>query len=92
VNRFLWGVEGVKEEGNDEFVGGLGGVCERVGSLMVVACDEGRIEVSGDKFGGVGCGIVVSNISARNSVENVRFASSATKYVSLAISKGGQQQ
>ncbi len=34
---------------------------------------------SGERFGGVGCGIVVSKISARRSVENVRLASSAMK-------------
>jgi len=76
VKRFLWGVEGVREVGNDiqEL---LGGVWERVGSLIVVECDEWSNVLSGDKFGGVGWGIVVSKISARRSVEKVRFASSA---------------
>lgn len=56
----------------------FGGVRDRVGSLTVVECDEGSNVGSGDRFGGVGCGIVVSKISDRSKVENVRFASSAT--------------
>lgn len=44
---------------------------------MVVECDEGSNVGSGDRLGGVGWGIVVSKISERNSVEKVRFASSA---------------
>jgi hypothetical protein len=56
---------------------GFGGVCERVGSCMVVLVEPEWIVLSGDRFGGVGCGIVESNISALSKVENVRFASSA---------------
>jgi hypothetical protein len=88
VKRFLCGVEGVKDIGNDELLELLGGVWERVGSWVVVECDAGRSELSGDKFGGVGCGIVVSKISARKSVENVRFASSAKRYVSPVTNSG----
>ncbi len=68
VKRFLWGVEGVKETGKEELVALLGGVCDLVGSLMVVECDEGR-PASGERFGGVGWGIVLSNISVRRSLE-----------------------
>jgi len=63
VKRFLCGVEGVKEAGSEELVVVVGGVCDRVGSLMVVECDEVSNVGSGDRFGGVGCGIVVSKIS-----------------------------
>ena len=52
-----------------------------MGSLMVVECDEGSSVGSGDRFSVVGCGIVVSNISERSKVENVRFASSAINWV-----------
>jgi hypothetical protein len=75
VNMFLCGVDGVMELGIGMFAALLGGVCERVGSLIVVECEV----VSGDRFGGVGCGICESYISPLNSVENVRFASSAIK-------------
>jgi hypothetical protein len=44
---------------------------------MVVECEEGRRVGSGERFGGVGCGIDVSKISERRSVEKVRFASSS---------------
>jgi hypothetical protein len=43
----------------------------------VVECDEGSKVESGERLGGVCCGMVVSKISDRRSVENVRFASSA---------------
>jgi hypothetical protein len=82
VKRFLCGVEGVKEAGSDVLVTLLGGVCDRVGSFIVVECDEGNKVVSGERLGGVACGIVVSKISERSNVENVRFASSAAKMVS----------
>lgn len=49
---------------------------------MVVECDEGSKVASGERFGGVGWGIVLSNISDRSNVENVRFASSAAKRIS----------
>lgn len=77
VKRFLWGVEGVRlAVGSDEEDPLTGGVLLD-GSLMVVECVEGGRVGSGDKVGGVGCGIVVSNSSDLNSVEKVRFASSA---------------
>jgi hypothetical protein len=44
----------------------------------VVECEVGSKVVSGERLGGVGCGIEVSNISVRNKLEYVRFASSAT--------------
>jgi hypothetical protein len=55
----------------------LGGVRDLVGSWLVVECEEGSKFVSGERFGGVACGIVVSKISERSRVEKVRFASSA---------------
>jgi hypothetical protein len=70
-------VEGVKETGSDVLEPLLGGVRDLVGSWLVVECEEGSKELSGERLGGVGCGIVVSNISERSRVENVRFASSA---------------
>ena len=85
VKRFLWGVEGVKERGRDVLDELVGGVCDRVGSFMVVECDEGSKIESGDRFGGVCCGIVVSKISERSNVENVRFASSAGHGVSRLL-------
>lgn len=78
MNRFLCGVEGVKEAGKG-VLEALGGVCDRVGSLIVVECEDGRRLWSGERFGGVACGIVESNNSERSRVENVRFASSAEK-------------
>jgi hypothetical protein len=75
--RFLWGVDGVKEAGRDVLEELLGGVFVRVGSWIVVECEEGNRVESGDRFGGVCCGMVVSKISDRSNVENVRFASSA---------------
>jgi hypothetical protein len=86
VKRFLWGVDGVNEVGNEVLDELLGGVCERVGSLIVVECDEGSNVVSGERFGGVGCGISEPKISPLRSVENVRFASSAEDSVSFVIS------
>ena len=77
MKRFLWGVEGVKEAGKGVLDALLGGVCDRVGSLMVVECEEGNRVESGERFGGVGCGMVLSKISERSRVEKVRFASSA---------------
>lgn len=66
------------EAGSEVFEELVGGVCPREGSLIVVECVELSEVGSGDRFGGVGCGIVPSNISERKSWENVRFASSAT--------------
>jgi hypothetical protein len=83
VKRFLCGVEGVKEVGKGGMEELLGGVRERVGSLMVVECEDGNNAGSGDKLGGVGCGIVLSKISARRRVEKVRFASSAIEHINL---------
>lgn len=60
-------------EDDDRFVGG---VLDLEGSFIVVEWVDVR---SGDRAGGVGCGIVVSNSSDRRRVENVRFASSATR-------------
>ncbi len=81
VKRFLWGVEGVKlADGSEDDPALAGGVLVRDGSLMVVECVEGGKVGSGDKVGGVGCGIVVSNSSDLNSVEKVRLASSAISH------------
>jgi hypothetical protein len=80
VKRFLWGVEGVNEAGSEVLVALLGGVCDRVGSFIVVECEEGSKVGSGERLGGVGCGMVVSKISERSNVENVLFASSAVKW------------
>lgn len=77
MKRFLWGVEGVMETGRDELEELLGGVCDRVGSFTVVECDVCSRLASGEWFGGVDWGIVLSNISARSNVEYVRFACSA---------------
>ena len=73
MKRFLWGVEGVRLAGSEEerFVGG---VLDLDGSLSMVEWAEVR---SGDRLGGVDCGMVVSNNSDRRRVEKVRFASSA---------------
>ena len=80
LKRFLWGVEGVRlAGGRDEEEPRVGGVC-RVDSLRLVGCAKVG---SGEKFGGVGCGIVLSNSSERKRVENVRFASSATKSMNM---------
>lgn len=38
--RFLCGVDGVKVLGREVFEELLGGVCDLVGSLIVVECDE----------------------------------------------------
>jgi hypothetical protein len=89
VKRFLWGVEGVRVTGNGVLEALLGGVCDRVGSLMVVECDEGN-PASGETFGGVGCGIVLSNISDRSNVENVRFASSAAAWLVTSLDIEGR--
>lgn len=51
VNMFLCGVEGVRDTGKAGPL--LGGVCDRVGSLIVVLCDECRAG-SGERLGGVG--------------------------------------
>ena len=82
VKRFLCGVDGVKEAGSEGFEALLGGVCDLVGSCIVVECDEGSSVGSGERLGGVGWGIVVSKISERSKVENVRFASSAMNVIS----------
>ena len=80
MKRFLWGVEGVRLAGGSEDDAALaGGVLVRDGSLIVVECVEGGNVGSGDKVGGVACGIVVSNNSDLRSVEKVRFASSAVQ-------------
>lgn len=71
-------MDGVKEAATGVLDALLGGVCDLVGSLIVVECDAGKRVGSGERVGGVGCGIVVSNISDRSNVENVLFASSAT--------------
>lgn len=76
VKRFLWGVEGVRLVGSDEDEKFVGGVLDLDGSLIVVEWVEVR---SGDRLGGVGCGIVLSNSSDRRRVEKVRFASSAAE-------------
>lgn len=55
----------------------MGGVLERVGSWIVVDSPDGGKVGSGERAGVVTCGIVVSKISERRRVENVRFASSA---------------
>jgi hypothetical protein len=89
VKRFLWGVDGVKEPGNDVLDELLGGVCDLVGSFMVVECEEESKVESGDRLGGVDCGIVVSKISDRSNVENVRFASSAGQEVSKLLATMG---
>lgn len=60
--------------GNDDDERFVGGVLDLEGSFTVVECVDVR---SGDRVGGVGCGIVVSNSSVRRRVENVRLASSA---------------
>ena len=78
----MCGVDGVNEAGNEGFEELLGGVCDRVGSLIVVECDEGSSVGSGERLGGVGWGIVVSKSSERSNVENVRFASSAVELIS----------
>lgn len=54
VNRFLWGVEGVRLVGNELDETLVGGVLDRDGSFIVVACVEGSNEGSGDSVGGVG--------------------------------------
>ena len=54
-NKFLWGVDGVRDAGGR--VDGdalLGGVLDRVGSCIVVTCPAWREAGSGDSGGGVG--------------------------------------
>jgi hypothetical protein len=55
VNKFLCGVDGVIDAGTDVVLEceWLGGVCDRVGSLIVVECEEDG-SGSGEWFGGVG--------------------------------------
>jgi len=53
VKRFLCGVEGVNEAGSGVLEALLGGVCDLVGSLMVVECVDGG-SISGEWLGGVG--------------------------------------
>lgn len=89
MKRFLCGVEGVSEVGKDVLEELLGGVCDREGSFIVVACDCDAKFESAVWFGAIGCGIVVSNISARNKVENVRFASSAAKLLAICFCSDG---
>lgn len=76
MKRFLWGVEGVRLAGSEDDEKFVGGVLDLDGSLIVVEWGEVR---SGDRLGGVGCGMVVSNNSDRRRVEKVRFASSAAE-------------
>lgn len=53
MKRFLCGVEGVRDTGKEVLLPLLGGVRDRVGSLMVVECvDDGN--GSGERLGGVG--------------------------------------
>jgi hypothetical protein len=76
-NKFLCGVDGVRE---DETCGGgapLGGVCDLVPSCTFVAWDDRGMLCSGDRLDGVNCGIEPSNNSARSRVEKVLLASSA---------------
>ena len=54
MKRFLWGVEGVNETGSGVLEALLGGVCDRVGSLMVVEWVDGGKVMSGEWLGGVG--------------------------------------
>jgi hypothetical protein len=84
VKRFLCGVEGVRETGSEEAGPLLGGVRDLVGSWLVVELLGSNV-VSGERFGGVGWGIVVSNNSDRSKVEKVRFAVSADINVSLKM-------
>ena len=71
MNRFLWGVEGVKDGGGKDELA-LGGVCVRV--------PPRELGMRGSETpAGYAVGMLSSNISDRNSVENVRFASSATQ-------------
>jgi hypothetical protein len=56
VNKFLCGVDGVSDAGKDVLEILLGGVCDLVGSFMVVECDEGNIPESGECASGVSCG------------------------------------
>ena len=65
--------------GRDEVDPFTGGVLALEGSLIVVECVEGGNVGSGDKEGGVACGIVFSKSSVRSTVEKVRFASSAER-------------
>ena len=76
MKRFLWGVEGVRLAGSEEVEKFVGGVLDLDGSFTVVEWVEVR---SGERLGGVGWGIVVSNNSDRRRVEKVRFASSAAE-------------
>ena len=68
-------MEGVKlAGGSEDELKFVGGVLDLEGSCAVVD----RVDIrSGDRFGGVGCGMVVSKSSERRRVEKVRFASSA---------------
>jgi len=62
VKRFLCGVDGVKVgAGSAEDL--MGGVCERVGSWNVVPW------FVGERFCGIDCGTVDSNISERRREE-----------------------
>jgi hypothetical protein len=84
--RFLWGVEGVREDETGAGGGPLGGVCDLVPSCTLVACDDRATLCSGDRLEGVSCGMEPSNNSARSKVEKVRFASSAEILVSTSAS------
>lgn len=73
----MWGVDGVREDGRELVEALFGGVRDLVESRMLAECDAVDKVCSGDILGGVACGIEPSKSSARSSVENVRFASSA---------------
>ena len=77
VNRFLCGVDGVRDPGASIEFPLVGGVREEVAPLICVECDDGGRVGSGDRVGGVCWGIAESKISDLSNVENVRFASSA---------------
>lgn len=62
-------------DGSDAVDALFGGVCDRVPSAGFILDEVGSV-LSGEREEAA-CGTELSNISARNSVENVRFASSA---------------
>lgn len=63
--------------GSDEDDPFVGGVLDLDGSLIVVECVDGGNVGSGDRIGGVVCGMLLSKSSERSKVEYVRLASSA---------------
>lgn len=81
-------MEGVRLAGgreDDEIL--VGGVLDLEGSLIVVEWVDAK---SGDKLGGVGCGMVVSNNSDRRRVEKVRLASSAAERLIVKVVLGSR--